>query len=125
MCPVLDRCYANPHPIFQPAMRVISSITNSFPVVITTTFDHQYKTGTIVRIDIPPADGMQQLTQQTGSITVLSSTTFSMPIDTTEYTPFAIPVAPSPHDQICALVVPIGEDNDTLRIATQNVLPFV
>jgi hypothetical protein len=105
-------------------MRIIIAITNSFPAVITTSFEHQYKSGTIVRIDVPPADGMQQINQQTGPITVLSTTTFSIPIDTTHYDIFALPIAPPPEVNTCALVVPIGEINEMLTAAVQNVLPY-
>ena len=119
----MPRCYAPLNPIFQPAMRLIASITNSSPAIVTTTFAHLYKTGTIVRLDIPPACGMQQANGQAAPILVLSATTFSMPINTTNYDVFAIPVSPNPHDDICAQVVPIGEVNETLLAAVQNVLP--
>lgn len=118
-------CYADPHPIFRPAMRLIASISQTNPLVVTTTFDHQYITGTIVRLDIPPADGMPQANQLFGPILVLSSTTFSMPIDATQFEPFAIPVSPNPHIDTCAQVVPIGEVNEILTAAVQNVLPFI
>ena len=114
--------YSVPIPTYQPAMRVIAGITNSFPVVITTTIDHLYISGTIVRIDIPIGFGMQQLNQQTGTIIILSSTTFSMAIDTTSYDTFQLPTVPPGNQD--AQVVPIGEDNDLLRAAVQNVLPF-
>jgi hypothetical protein len=121
---VLDRCYANPSPIFQPAMRIIESITNSNPAIVTTTFNHDFVTGTIVRLDIPPADGMQQANGMTGAIVVISGDTFEIDIDTTHFEPFAIPVAPLQKQQVCAQVVPIGEVNQILTAATQNVLPF-
>lgn len=118
-------CYANPNPIFQPATRLIASITNAFPMVVTTTFNHQYVDGTIVRLDIPPADGMQQANQLFAPLIVLSPTTFSLPIDSTLFQPFAIPASPSPLTPVCAFVVPIGSNNDTLRPAKQNILnPF-
>ena len=122
-------CYANPNPIFQPAARLIESITNANPAVVTTTFAHQYQTGTIVRLDIPPADGMQQANQLTGTITVLSPTTFAIDIDTTHFAPFAIPSAPARITYVCAFVVPIGVTqtsiNQAVRIATVNILnPF-
>ena len=75
-------------PIFQRAMRVISSITNAFPAVVTTTTNHQYITGMVVRLNIPMGYGMQQANQQQGLITVLSNTTFSIDIDTTLMDPF-------------------------------------
>lgn len=123
-------CYANPSPIFQPARRLIASITNANPAVVTTTFPHQYKDGTIVRLDIPPADGMQQADQMTGTIVVLSPTTFAIDINTTDFDPFVIPSSPAPTLQICAQVVPVGVTqtsiNQAVSIATVNVLnPFM
>lgn len=114
--------YANPFPVYQPAMRLISAITNSFPATVTTTFNHQYITGTIVRIDIPFADGMQQLNQQTAPITVISPTQFTIPIDTTSFERFLIPMGAPPYINTAAQVVPIGEISSILAAATVNVL---
>lgn len=107
-------------PVFQPAMRIITAITNANPAVITTSFDNSYITGTIVRFDIPPGFGMGQLNQQTATITVLTPTTFSVPIDTTNYDTFAVPASNEQYAQ----AVPIGEDNNILTAAVQNVLPY-
>lgn len=115
--------YANPLPTFQPAMRVIAGISNASPVLITTTFAHQYITNTIVRLDIPPSFGMQALNQQFGPITVISPTTFTMPIDATNLEPFVLPTTFPPGYQD-AQVVPISEVNSLLAAATQNVLPY-
>lgn len=128
--PAGAQCYAVPNPIFQPAARLIDSITNANPAVVTTTFPHQYKTGTIVRLDIPPADGMQQANQLTGQIVVLSPTTFSISIDTTLFQPFSIPAVYAPPVPICAFVVPVGVGdvgiNQEVKIATVNILnPFM
>ena len=119
----MPRCYAQLNPIFQPAMRLVASITQSNPVVVTTTFDHLYISGTYVRLDIPPADGMQQINGQIAPIIVTGSTTFTMPIDSTQYDAFAIPMAPDAQTNICALVVPVGELNSMLTAAVQNTLP--
>ncbi len=118
----MSTCYANPNPVFQPAMRIIAAITNSYPATVTTTFAHQYKTGTIVRLDIPPACGMQQISGQTFPILVTGSTTFTIMADTTNFDPFAIPVSPPPAVNTCAMVVPVGEVSATLLAATINVL---
>ncbi len=119
----MSTCYANPNPIFQPAMRLIAAITQSSPAVVTTTFAHQYLTGTIVRLDIPPADGMQQINGNTYPILVTGPTTFTIPEDTTHFDAFAIPVAPIPaYTNTCAMVIPVGEVNSTLAAATVNVL---
>ena len=127
--PANAACYANPNPIFQPAMRLIDSITNANPAVVTTTFDHQYLDGTIVRLDIPPADGMQQANGLFGSIVVLSPTTFSIAIDTTSFAPFVIPAVIQNGTFVCAMAVPIGGPsvsvNQAVKVATVNVLnPF-
>lgn len=114
-------CYSNPRPVYQLAMRVISSITNADPAVVTTTIDHQYITGAIVRFNITPYHGMSQLNQQTGEIVVLSDTTFAVSINTTTYDPFFIPTMAH---YTCSQVIPIGENNAILTAATRNVLPY-
>lgn len=113
--------YANPNPLFQPAMRLIAAITNANPAVVTTTFDHQYITGTIVRLDIPPACGMQQANQQFGPISVITPTTFSIAIDTTLYDAFVIPTF-TPLVNTAAQCVPIAEVNSILTAAVHNQL---
>ena len=118
----MPRCYATQSPTFVPAMRLIQSITNANPAVVTTTFDHGYISGTTVRLDIPVVDGMQEADKKVGTITVTGATTFTIDIDTTNFGVFAIPVAPDPHDQICAMVVPVGEVNSQLTAAVHNNL---
>ena len=120
----MSHCYAIPNPTFQPAMRLISAITQSNPAQVTTTFAHQYVSGTIVRLDIPRADGMEELDGTMWPILVTSSTTFTIPVDSTTFSAFAIPDDPPSHENTCAQVVPIGEINETLAAATRNVLPY-
>lgn len=118
-------CYANPSPTFQPAYRLITAISNARRASITTSFDHDFYTGTVVRLMIPDATGMGAINQSQGTVTVTSPTTFTIDIDTTYVNAFAIPtvfMSSDPHVDICALVVPIGEDNSILYAATQNVL---
>lgn len=114
-------------PVYKPAMRIVSSISNSNPCVVSTTFGHGYVSGTIVRIDIPSGFGMYQINQQYAPITVTSPTTFTMPIDTTEYDVFSIPLNPflsPPISDQQAQAVPIGEINSILTAAVTNVLPY-
>lgn len=118
----MSTCFADPNPLFRPAMRLIASITQTNPAVVTTTFDHGYGTGLIVRLDIPLADGMQQINGMTGTIIVTGSDSFTINIDATTFEPFSIPISPNPHDNTCAMVVPIGEVNEILTQAVQNVL---
>lgn len=126
-------CYANPNPVFQPAMRIISAITNANPALVTTSFAHNYKTGMIVRINIPPtpingysAGGMTQINQLYAPIVVRSPTTFNIDINTLNFDTFSVPsVSPGPPAALytCANCVPIGEISATLAAATVNVLP--
>ena len=108
-------------PIFQPAMRIISAITNSYPATVTTTFDHDYITGTIVRLVIPPGFGMVQADALSGPIVVTGPTTFTVDLDTTYFDAFVIPVA-FPLSYQHAQVLAIGEVNAILTAATDNVL---
>lgn len=127
------------YPTFQRAMRIITNITQGFPALVTTSFAHQYETGMSVRIIIPwnntwitggvRVTGMTQINGQEGTITVVNPTQFTIDIDTTNYNQFALPpdiVLPdgTPTQLQYAQVVPIGELNDMLTSATQNVLPY-
>lgn len=116
------QCYAYIDPIYGPAMRLISSITNTYPAVVTTTFAHGYVDGTIVRFDLPLATGMQQLNQMTSPILVTGLTTFTIDVDTRQFAPFSVPVGLGPFIDVCAQVVPIGSKNDTLIPAVHNEL---
>jgi hypothetical protein len=120
---VVYTCYANTSPSFRPAYRGITAITQANLAEVTTSADHGYTTGLIVRLIIPPACGMPQADKMTGRITVTGTTTFTIDIDTSLFYPFAIPVPTSPHINVCPLVIPIGEDNNMLSEAERNVLP--
>lgn len=116
------QCYAYPTPVFGPAMRLIASITNAYPAVVTTTFDHDYVDGTIVRFDLPTATGMQQLNQMTSPILVTGLTTFTINVDTRQFASFSVPAGLGPFIDVCPQVVPIGEINETLKASVVNKL---
>lgn len=120
--PVLDRCKISAMPVFWPSINVITSITQALQAVVTTNTAHNYVDGTIVRLDVTEACGMYQINTMYAPITVLSPTTFAIDIDSSMFEPFAIPVAPGVHVNICSLVVPIGEVNATLKAAVVNIL---
>lgn len=116
-----SNCYAVQFPIYQPAMRIITAISNTNPAQITTSFAHQYVNGIIVRLDIPQANGMPQINGtpypgQTFPITVTGLTTFTVPVDATKFQTYV--------NNECCCVVPVGENTDMLRNATRNVLPY-
>lgn len=122
--------YAQQFPVFQRAMRNVLSITQDENAVITTTLDgvnpggHQYSTGLIVRLYVPDGFGMVQANQLYAPIVVINDTQFMMPIDTTNFDPFVVPNYQPGAFGTPAQVVPIGEVNDILTEATQNVLPY-
>lgn len=112
---------AQQSPIFQPAMREITAITQANPIVVTTSFDHDYFTGDIVRIVIPINQGMRELNQRYAPIIVLSPTTFSMPIDGTAFEALNIPAGARQAPQS----INIGQENanDTTWNSQYNTLP--
>lgn len=127
--------FAYAFPVYQPAMRMILSITQGFPAAVVTTLNgttpgnHQYITGTVIRLDMNPAFGMMQANQVTGTITVTGDTTFTINIDTTNFDAYVVPLLPPVQTNLYYLhtygqCVPIGEDNSILRAAVQNVLPY-
>jgi len=118
--------FAIPFPTYQPSMRLIESITNSFPAHVTTTINHQYVNNMVVRLDIPPAFGMIQANQLFGNIVVTGNTTFDIDIDTTLFDSFVTPALPEPHLNSYAQSVPIGSRTGTLDLnpAVKNVLPY-
>jgi len=113
--------FAEQQPVYQPAMRLISNITNANPAVITTTFAHNYIDGEIVRLWVPDGNGMTEVDQLFADIVVLSPTTFAFNLDTTYFTPF---VYPGNNDAMAPMSTPVGEVTATLKAATTNVLPY-
>jgi len=110
-------------PAFKPARKNIASITNASQALVVTTSDHEYLTGTVVRLIIPFKRGMQEANQLTGKITVVDATSFTIDIDTSLMDTFITVLSPalSPNLDICAQVNPIGESNEMLSAATERV----
>jgi len=75
-----------------PAEATISSITQSNPCIITTTSAHGYTDGQIVQVSFPFTTfnnfGMTQINGLSGVISVLSPTSFSLPINSVNFDPF-------------------------------------
>ncbi len=114
-------CYAVRNPTYQPAMRIVTAISQTNPAVVTTSFAHQYVDGIIVRLDVPLANGMQQISSipfpnVSYPITVTGNSTFTVNVDATKFEAFV--------NNECCCVVPVGELNSQLNAATQNVLPY-
>lgn len=116
------------NPFYYPTYHGIAAITNSFPTSVTTAVDHNYVSGTIVRIIIPnPYSvmgqhfnfGMNQINGISSSITVTGNATFTLDsVDSTYFDPFNVPAGVGQSAQCLA----IGEDNDTINAALRNIL---
>jgi len=117
--PILE----TPYPVFKPSMRIISNITNDYPALVTTMFDHGYITGMIVRLIIPLGYGIVNLNKKYSNIIVTSPTTFTINLDTRNDGIYSTPTTSPDNLQYCQ-AVPIGEINSTLLAAVQNVLPY-
>jgi hypothetical protein len=114
----MPNCYAQESPTYRPAMRIINAITRAATAQITTSFAHNYIDGLIVRILVPDRWGMRQINNQTGVVTVVDATNFTIPINSSNYDALAAPATP----YLCPQVVPIGELTSQLTGALQNVL---
>jgi len=118
----MPQFYAEQDPMFQRSMRLIDAITNSFPAQVTTSFDHDYATGDIVRLNIPRWFGMVRANKLVGKITVTGTDTFTIDVDTTNFNPFAITLPVPWYVDSYPHVTPVGEVTANLDGATQNVL---
>lgn len=116
---------AQQFPVYQPAMRIIGYL-NSFNDLtrVVTTFPHQYETGLIVRLNLPPGYMPQGLNQQVGTIVeIIDATSFRVNIDSSQMENWFIPVE-FPQNQQSAQVTPVGEVSSDTYLATKNVLPY-
>lgn len=106
-----------------PAVRDVTAVTNGFPAIVTTSFAHSYLTGLIVRMIVPSDYGMFQLNELKSIITVLSDTTFSINIDTTNFDTFIVPTEATDQPLVnVAQSVPVGEVTSQLNQSFINVL---
>lgn len=105
---------------FTPQAREISTISNAFPAVVTTTDPHGYLSLLLVRFFLPPPTyfGMQALNGQVYQITVLSPNTFSVPVDTSTLDPFT-----TAGSLQVPQITPTAENAAILYQAERNALP--
>src|ERR1700679_995840 len=98
--------FAIQNPVYMPSIRLINAITQAENASVTTSFDHGYISGTVVRVDVPELFGMPQINQMAGTIAVTGDTTFTIDIDSRFYDPFVVPDPIPPHTATWAQVVP-------------------
>lgn len=86
-------------------IRVIASITNANPAVVTTTENHEYVTGMNVRFQIPSSFGMNQLNAANAQVEVIDPISFSINVNTSNMNSFAYP-SPLPNAFDNPVVIP-------------------
>ena len=98
---------------FQPRRREISAVENSEQPLITTTEDHGYSVGLVVRLIVPEAYGMSIPRKIATILSVPNTNQFMVDYDTSREAPYVTPTAPPSFTQ--AHVVPVTglTDNET------------
>ena len=113
-------------PTYQAAMRIINALTLAGNATVTTSFDHDYLVGLIVRLLIPSEFGMIEANNLVGTIlSVPGSDSFVVDINTRGFDAFVLASAAVPlpwYINDYATVVPIAEKSAKLNQATRNVL---
>jgi len=106
-------------PIYQPAMRVITAITQANPMQVTTSFAHDYVAGEIVTLKVPSVYGMYQADGLRAEILeIVDDSNFTLKIDSTGFDVFSVPADTKVQN---AEVLPAG--GTSIYTATDNTLP--
>lgn len=72
-------------------VKTIKSISNSNPMIVTTFFPHNYRTGLNVRFFIPTMFGMQELNDKNAQIIFITSDTLTINLDSINFSVFSYP----------------------------------
>jgi len=95
--------------MFNPKKRTVVNITQANPGVVTTSVDHGFTTGQVVRMKIDSATGgMVELDNMLVTVTVIDAATFSIGVDTSANTQFLLP-GPTLVPFTNSEVIPVGE----------------
>ncbi len=86
-------------------VKTILSITQSYPMIVTTTTDHKYSAGIKVTFFIPTNFGMVELNGTNCQVLSVTNNTLTINLDSTNYTAFAYP-SPLPEAYTNPSVVP-------------------
>lgn len=86
-------------------VQTISSITNAYPMVVTTSSNHGYVAGILVRFLIPTQFGMTQLNDITAQVISVTDDTLTINLDSTNFSVFSYP-SPLPSAYTPPSVIP-------------------
>jgi hypothetical protein len=86
-------------------VQFIATITNSYPMAMTTIENHGYVAGMIVTFLIPPNFGMTQLNNRNAQVLTASGIDLTLDIDSTNFSIFSYP-SPLPSSYTPPSVIP-------------------
>ena len=89
-----NNIYLPPSPVVQPFL-TISNITQAKPCVVTVIEENTYIAGKIVYFSVPSSYGMYQIDGLSGEIILISGQNFTINIDTSAFSAFAVPSSQS------------------------------
>lgn len=96
--------------MFTPSNRNIANITAAASAVVTTLVDHGYLVGMAVKFKVDSDSGMTQINGLTGNITAVTTSTFTVDINSTAFTAFKFPL-PAVAPYTPASVVVVGDEH--------------
>lgn len=117
----------NYNPMYYPRRRWITRITQAAQAVITTSVNHDFHVGELVRFIVPAAFGMTQMDNLTGTVVARNivpttgNNTITVNIDSSAFTAFAFPLAAA-NPFTYAYVVPVGENTGAALTLGTNIL---
>jgi len=85
--------------------KAIESISNSYPMVVTTIEDHHYTAGIRVRFQIPGMFGMVQLNGVESQVLSVTNNTLTVNVDSSNFAVFAYP-SPLPEAYTPPVIIP-------------------
>lgn len=77
-------------------IRQILDISNSYPMIVTTSEPHRYPAGMLVRFRIPPRYTMQQLNAITAQVLAVTESTLLISVDSRAFENFSYPTPLAP-----------------------------
>ncbi len=109
---------------YKPSRFVISAITLGSTTLVTTTADHNYVVGQLVRLIIPNANGTYQLNEQSGYvISIPAVTQVTIDIDSSTYNLFQTSSNPTQPQILAIGNIDSGKINNNGNLNTGTFIP--
>ena len=86
-------------------VQTIESVTQSYPMIVTTVRNHGYVAGMMVRFLIPPSFGMVELNAVNAQVLAVTNDTLAIDLDSTNFSSFSYP-SPLPSAYTLPSVIP-------------------